>query len=129
MIPLTVAIIGSSAKGSQARAFRNSLVYVGGIAICYSLLGVVVASVGGQFGAMFQSPIFLIAVAAMMLLLAGHMLEVRKLGFLLRLQGAAGDAAGQGGEQIAGAHLATIRRQPNNLPIRHLAHILLHQLN
>lgn len=96
MIPLTVAVIGSSAKGSQSRAFRNSLVYVSGIAICYSVLGVVVASVGGQFGAMFQSPIFLIAVAGMMLLLAGHMLEVRKLKFLLKIQGAAGDVSGKG---------------------------------
>ncbi len=94
MIPLTVAVIGSSARGSKARAFRNSLVYVGGIALCYSLLGVVVASVGGQFGALFQSPWFLGAVAAMMLVLAGHMLEVRKLGLLMRIQGAAGDVSG-----------------------------------
>ncbi len=96
MIPITVSIIGSSAQGSKKIAFRNSVVYVGGIAICYSLLGVVVASVGGQFGALFQSPFFLIGVAVLMLLLAGHMLEVRKLGFLLRLQGAAGDVSGKG---------------------------------
>ncbi len=96
MIPITVSIIGSSAQGDKKLAFRNSLVYVGGIAVCYSILGVVVASVGGQFGALFQSPYFLIAVAAMMLALAGHMLEVRKLGLLLRLQGAAGDVSGKG---------------------------------
>ena len=96
MIPLTVAVIGSSSQGSQRRAFRNSLVYVGGIAVCYSILGVVVASIGGQFGALFQSPYFLIAVAAMMLALAGHMLEVRKLGFLLKIQNKAGDVSGKG---------------------------------
>lgn len=95
MIPLTVSVIGGSAQGSQARAFRNSLFYVGGMALCYSTLGVVVASVGGQFSALFQSPYFLIAVAAMMLTLAGHMLEVRKIGFLLRVQGKAGEATGK----------------------------------
>ena len=96
MIPVTVSVIGSSAQGSQLRAFRNSLVYVGGMALCYSALGVTVAAVGGQFAALFQNMWFLIVVAAMFLLLAMHMLDVHKLGFLLRLQGKAGEQSGKG---------------------------------
>lgn len=62
MIPITVAVIGGQAtdKQSTARkplaAFFLSLVYVSGIAIVYSAMGVAAASTGALFGSALQSP-------------------------------------------------------------------------
>ena len=62
MIPITVAVIGGKAGGDQQatrkplHAFFLSLVYVLGIAIVYSTLGVIAASTGGLFGAALQNP-------------------------------------------------------------------------
>ena len=90
MIPVTVSIIGGSSQGSQAKAFGNSLIYVGGMALCYSVLGVSVAAAGGKFSAVFQNRWFLITIAAIFLMLGAHMLEIRKLGFLMWLNSNAG---------------------------------------
>lgn len=62
MIPITVAVIGGKAGGDQQsarkplHAFFLSLVYVLGIAIVYSTMGVIAASTGGLFGAALQNP-------------------------------------------------------------------------
>lgn len=62
MIPITVAVIGGQAAGDQTAvrrpltAFFLSLIYVLGISIVYSALGVVAASTGALFGTALQSP-------------------------------------------------------------------------
>ena len=62
MIPITVAVIGGQAAGGQTTArkpltaFFLSLIYVLGISIVYSSMGVVAASTGALFGAALQSP-------------------------------------------------------------------------
>lgn len=62
MIPITVAVIGGQASGDQATtrkpltAFFLSLIYVLGISIVYSTMGVVAASTGALFGTALQSP-------------------------------------------------------------------------
>jgi len=62
MIPITVAVIGGQATGEQATArkpltaFFLSLIYVLGISIVYSAMGVVAASTGALFGVALQSP-------------------------------------------------------------------------
>ncbi|KKO19659.1 MAG: thiol:disulfide interchange protein [Candidatus Brocadia fulgida] len=62
MIPITVAVIGGKAAGEQASArkplsaFFLSLVYVLGISIVYSAMGVAAASTGALFGSALQSP-------------------------------------------------------------------------
>lgn len=62
MIPITVAVIGGQATGKQSTArkplaaFFLSLVYVLGIAIVYSAMGVAAASTGALFGSALQSP-------------------------------------------------------------------------
>lgn len=62
MIPITVAVIGGQAAGGQTSArkplsaFFLSLVYVLGIAIVYSAMGVAAASTGALFGSALQSP-------------------------------------------------------------------------
>mgnify|MGYP001578118939 CR=1 FL=1 len=62
MIPITVAVIGGQAAGDQTtarsplKAFFLSLIYVLGISIVYSAMGVAAASTGALFGTALQSP-------------------------------------------------------------------------
>lgn len=62
MIPITVAVIGGQTAGDQTtarsplKAFSLSLIYVLGISIVYSAMGVAAASTGALFGTALQSP-------------------------------------------------------------------------
>ncbi len=70
IIPLTITVIGARAAKSRARGFSLSLVYVLGIAMTYSVLGIVAATTGALFGSLFQSTLFLIFAIALFTLLA-----------------------------------------------------------
>jgi len=67
---LTGIIVGQGDKLSTAKAFRLSFVYVQGMAITYTLLGIVVALAGAQFQAMFQHPVVLISLSILFIFLA-----------------------------------------------------------
>lgn len=62
MIPITMAVIGAKG-GGKARGFALSATLVLGMAVTYTLLGVVAAKTGATFGAFAQKPAFLIPVA------------------------------------------------------------------
>lgn len=70
IIPLTITVIGARAASSRAKGFSLSLVYVLGIALMYSTLGVVAASTGALFGSLFQSKLFIAMAIAIFTLLA-----------------------------------------------------------
>ena len=70
IIPLTIAVIGAKSVESRIKGFLLSLVYVLGIAITYSTLGVVSATSGGLLGSQFQSKPFLIFFVLIFTLLA-----------------------------------------------------------
>jgi thiol:disulfide interchange protein DsbD len=67
---LTGIIVGQGEKLSTKRAFALSFAYVQGMAVTYTLLGIVVAIAGAQFQAMFQHPIVLIALSLLFIFLA-----------------------------------------------------------
>jgi thiol:disulfide interchange protein DsbD len=67
---LTGIIVGQGDKLSTKRAFALSFAYVQGMAVTYTLLGIVVAIAGAQFQAMFQHPIVLIALSLLFIFLA-----------------------------------------------------------
>jgi thiol:disulfide interchange protein DsbD len=67
---LSGIVIGQGKTISTSRAFILSLVYVQGMAITYSLLGLIVASAGVQFQAGLQHPAILIALIVIFVLLA-----------------------------------------------------------
>ncbi len=73
---LTSIIVGQGNKLSTGQAFRLSMAYVQGMAITYSLLGLVVASAGVKFQAAFQHPAVLIAISALFVVLALAMFGV-----------------------------------------------------
>jgi len=55
MIPITVGIIGASSGQSRITGFVHSLIYVLGISVTYSILGVIAAGAGEAFGKLAQS--------------------------------------------------------------------------
>tara|TARA_R110000744_G_scaffold46512_2_gene102775 strand:+ start:1515 stop:3257 length:1743 start_codon:yes stop_codon:yes gene_type:complete len=71
MYPILSGIVIGQGKGiSTSRAFVLSFVYVQGMALTYSLLGLVVASAGVQFQAALQHPIILGVLIVVFVLLA-----------------------------------------------------------
>ncbi|MFM4973772.1 protein-disulfide reductase DsbD [Aeromonas veronii] len=71
MYPILTGIIaGAGHRLSTGRAFLLSLVYVQGMAVTYTLLGLVVASAGLKFQAVLQHPYVLIGLSVMFVLLA-----------------------------------------------------------
>ncbi|MBK9041369.1 MAG: sulfite exporter TauE/SafE family protein [Bdellovibrionales bacterium] len=71
MIPITLAVIGSvGTKRSRLQNFGVSLVYVGGIALSYSLLGVGAALTGSIFGSILGHPSVAIGFAFIFTLMA-----------------------------------------------------------
>jgi thiol:disulfide interchange protein DsbD len=67
---LSGIVIGQGKTISTSRAFILSFVYVQGMAITYSLLGLIVASAGVQFQAWLQHPAILIGLIILFVLLA-----------------------------------------------------------
>ncbi|MFM4749325.1 protein-disulfide reductase DsbD [Aeromonas veronii] len=71
MYPILTGIIaGAGDRLSTGRAFLLSMVYVQGMAVTYTLLGLVVASAGLKFQAALQHPYVLIGLSLMFVLLA-----------------------------------------------------------
>ncbi|WP_380182971.1 protein-disulfide reductase DsbD [Kalamiella sp. sgz302252] len=71
MYPLISGIIlGSSRRYSLKRLFALVMVYVQGMALTYTALGVIVAAAGLRFQAALQSPAVLIGLSALFVLLA-----------------------------------------------------------
>jgi len=76
---LTGIIVGHKGKLSTKKAFSLSFVYVQGMAITYTLLGIVVALAGAQFQAMFQHPAVLITLSLLFIFLALSMFGIFNL--------------------------------------------------
>lgn len=67
---LSTIVIGKGKSISTSKAFSLSFVYVQGMAITYSLLGLVIASAGSKFTAFLQNPVILGVMIVLFLLLA-----------------------------------------------------------
>lgn len=76
---LTGIIVGQGDKLSTKKAFTLSFFYVQGMAVTYTILGIVVAIAGAQFQAMFQHPAVLIALSVLFIFLALSMFGVFNL--------------------------------------------------
>lgn len=80
MYPILTGIIaGAGQHLSTRRAFLLSFVYVQGMAVTYTLLGLVVASAGLKFQAALQHPYVLIGLSVMFVLLALSMFGLYSL--------------------------------------------------
>ena len=79
MIPITAAIVGGSSVGtpvSRGRTLLLSLTYAVGLALVYSILGLVAGMSGSIFGAVSSNPWIYFAISQVLLLSALIMLDV-----------------------------------------------------
>ena len=75
LIPITISFFGGQ-ESSKGRTFWMALAYVLGIAVTYSILGVVAALGGGLFGALLTNPFVLIGIATILVGLSLSMFGV-----------------------------------------------------
>ncbi len=78
MIPITVSIFAGQER-TVGRGFFLSLVYVGTMAVIYGLMGLVVALVGGVFGAWLASPPVVIGIAVVFVIFSLSMFGLYEL--------------------------------------------------
>lgn len=86
MYPILTGIVLGGKSLSQGQVFKLSMIYVQGMALTYTLLGLVVASAGLQFQAAFQHPYVLIGLSALFILLALSMFGAFTLSLPAALQ-------------------------------------------
>jgi thiol:disulfide interchange protein DsbD len=79
MMSVTLALFGAREEKRILARVPAALVYMVGIAITYSLLGVVAAMTGTLFGAALQSPIVLVAIAVVLAAMALSMFGLFEL--------------------------------------------------
>jgi thiol:disulfide interchange protein DsbD len=80
MIPITMGFFAMQSDGRRSRRFALAGLYVLGIVIMYSSLGVVASLGGKMFGAWLQQPAVQIGFAALMLVLASSMFGAFDIG-------------------------------------------------
>ncbi|HEX3110032.1 MAG TPA: cytochrome c biogenesis protein CcdA [Thermoanaerobaculia bacterium] len=80
MIPITMGFFAMQSDGRRSRRFALAALYVLGIVIMYSSLGVVASLGGKMFGAWLQQPAVQIGFAALMLILASSMFGAFDIG-------------------------------------------------
>jgi thiol:disulfide interchange protein DsbD len=110
MIAITLAIAGAKG-GGWARGLAVSASLVLGMAVTYTLLGVAAAAAGSAFGALAQSPWFLVPVSVLFALFAASLFGAFEIrlpeGLQARLQGS-GPRKGLGGAFAMGLVLGPI---------------------
>jgi len=74
IIPITIAYIGGKSHGNRVKGFTLSLVFVLGLGIVYSALGLFAALSGGVFGLSTQNPLVIGFVAIVFLIMGNSML-------------------------------------------------------
>src|SRR6185503_18342761 len=94
MMGVTISLFGGDTGGGGMKALPRALVYVLGIALMYSSLGVVAAMTGGLFGGWLSNPWVLGGIGLLLLAMALSMFGLYELtapsALLTRLGGAAG---------------------------------------
>src|SRR3990170_7613738 len=70
LIPITIGYFGGQAEGKTSRLFLLGVLYVLGMAITYSVIGVVTSLSGAVFGTLLQNPIVIIGIVLLFVALA-----------------------------------------------------------
>lgn len=101
IIPITISYFGAQSEGRTGRLFILGLLYVAGMAVTYSLIGVITAMTGAVFGGLLQNTGVIIGIAGLFVLLSFGMFGV----YEFRLPGRLTEAAGSARTGFAGALL------------------------
>ncbi len=92
IIPITISYFGAQSEGRTARLFILGLLYVTGMAVSYSLIGVITALTGSVFGGLLQHSAVLVIIAVFFILLALSMFGLYEFKLPKRWVDAAGIA-------------------------------------
>ena len=91
MIPITISYFGRRAEGQKMKSsFVESILYVLGLSITYTVLGIVAALTGSAFGSLTQNPILLTTFAGLFFLMAFMMCDYLPLPGISLAAGAQG---------------------------------------
>lgn len=70
LIPITIGYFGGQAEGKTSRLFLLGVLYVLGMALTYSVIGVVTSLSGAVFGTLLQNPYVIIGIVFLFIALA-----------------------------------------------------------
>ncbi|MBD1387852.1 protein-disulfide reductase DsbD [Neiella sp. HB171785] len=104
MYPILSSVIAGNRNASKGRAFALSFTYVQGMALTYTLLGLLVASFGMQLQAAFQHPVVLISLSVLFAGLALSMFGV----FNLQLPASLRDRLQQTSQNMEGGRYGSV---------------------
>jgi thiol:disulfide interchange protein DsbD len=110
MIPITVSIFAGQDR-SMGRGFVLSLFYVGSMAVVYGIMGLIVALVGGVFGAWLASTPVVVGIAIVFVIFSLSMFGVYELQVPMWLRqrlGASTSYKGVGGSILLGVVAALV---------------------
>ncbi|MFQ5585186.1 MAG: protein-disulfide reductase DsbD family protein, partial [Calditrichia bacterium] len=92
LIPITISYFGGQVGGKKSGLFLHGIIYVLGMALTYSVLGVIAALTGSILGAWLQNPVVLLFIAAIMVLLALSMFGMYEIRVPTKLSNFAGQS-------------------------------------
>lgn len=76
LIPITIGYFGGQSEGQTSRLTLMGLLFMLGMAVTYSVVGVVTSLTGAVFGALLQNPIVIVIIAAIFVVLSLSMFGV-----------------------------------------------------
>lgn len=94
LIPITIGYFGGQSEGKTSRLFLMGLLFVLGMAVTYSVVGVVTSLSGAVFGALLQNTIVIIVIAAIFVVLSLSMFGLYEFKMPDALVAKAGGAKG-----------------------------------
>ncbi len=109
LIPITISYFGGKSGQGRGRLLAHGFLYLAGLAVTNSILGVMAALTGGLMGSLLQNPLVLVAVAAILVIFATSLFgfwELRLPGGLT--QAASKSYAGYCGSLFMGLTLGVV---------------------
>lgn len=94
LIPITIGYFGGQSEGKTSRLFMMGLLFVLGMAVTYSVVGVVTSLSGAVFGALLQNTIVIIIIVAIFIALSLSMFGLYEFKMPDSLVAKAGGAKG-----------------------------------
>lgn len=76
LIPITIGYFGGQSEGKTSKLFMMGLLFVLGMAVTYSLIGVITSLTGAVFGALLQNPFVIIVIVGILVALSLSMFGV-----------------------------------------------------
>jgi thiol:disulfide interchange protein DsbD len=109
MIPITVSYFGGRSGQGRGQLLSHGALYIGGLALTNSVLGVMAALTGGLMGALLQNPVVLVLVAGVLLFFATSLFGLWELRLPTGLtQAASRSYAGHLGSLFMGVTLGVV---------------------